>query len=132
MTDKLTEICDTKRVEVAARKAAVSIAELAARAAQVLVETRTSSRAADFAAAEALRASGRSDEAIERLQRIGASLAQGSEPWAEARWRLHRALLGVDPARARRMLEQHLALMPDGGPAPRGPRLVQAAEGKAP
>lgn len=106
--------------------------ELAARAAQVLVETRAGSRAADFAAAEALRASGRSDEAIERLQRIGASLAQGSEPWAEARWRLHRALLGVDPARARRMLEQHLALMPDGGPAPWGPRLVQAAEGKAP
>lgn len=34
MTDKLTEICDTKRVEVAARKAAVSIGELAARAAQ--------------------------------------------------------------------------------------------------
>lgn len=32
MTDKLTEICDTKRGEVAARKAAVSIAELADRA----------------------------------------------------------------------------------------------------
>ena len=106
--------------------------ELAARTAQALVDARTSSRAADFAVAEALRASGRTDEAIERLQRIGASLAQGSEPWAEARWRLHRSLLAVDPARARRMLEQHLALMPDGGPAPWGPRLVQAAEGKAP
>ena len=34
MTDMLTEICDTKRVEVAARKAATSTAELAARAAQ--------------------------------------------------------------------------------------------------
>jgi indole-3-glycerol phosphate synthase len=33
MTDKLTEICDTKRGEVAARKAAVTIAELADRAA---------------------------------------------------------------------------------------------------
>jgi hypothetical protein len=105
---------------------------MAARAAQALVEARASSRAADFAAAEAVRASGRTDEAIERLQRIGAWLAQGSEPWTEARWRLHRALLAVDPVRARRMLEQHLALIPDGGPAPWGPRLVQAAEGKAP
>ncbi|MBV1687114.1 indole-3-glycerol phosphate synthase TrpC [Novosphingobium sp. G106] len=33
MTDKLTEICDTKRVEVAARKQATSLAELDARAA---------------------------------------------------------------------------------------------------
>lgn len=33
MTDKLTEICDTKRREVAARKAATSLADLAARAA---------------------------------------------------------------------------------------------------
>lgn len=33
MTDKLTEICDAKRVEVAARKAASSLADLAARAA---------------------------------------------------------------------------------------------------
>lgn len=32
MTDMLTEICDTKRAEVAARKAAVSTADLAARA----------------------------------------------------------------------------------------------------
>ena len=32
MTDMLTEICDTKRAEVAARKAAVSVADLAARA----------------------------------------------------------------------------------------------------
>jgi len=34
MTDKLTEICDTKRGEVAARKAAHSLADLAAQAAQ--------------------------------------------------------------------------------------------------
>ncbi|MCY1671656.1 indole-3-glycerol phosphate synthase TrpC [Novosphingobium sp. SL115] len=34
MIDKLTEICDTKRVEVAARKAAASLAELAARASE--------------------------------------------------------------------------------------------------
>ncbi|WP_371433029.1 indole-3-glycerol phosphate synthase TrpC [Novosphingobium sp.] len=33
MTDKLTEICDTKRSEVAARKAATSLADLATRAA---------------------------------------------------------------------------------------------------
>ena len=33
MTDKLTEICDTKRLEVAARKRAASLAELDARAA---------------------------------------------------------------------------------------------------
>lgn len=33
MTDKLTEICDTKRSEVAARKAATSLADLTARAA---------------------------------------------------------------------------------------------------
>ncbi len=33
MTDKLTEICDTKRLEVAARKQAASLAELDARAA---------------------------------------------------------------------------------------------------
>lgn len=34
MTDKLTEICDTKRIEVAARKAAVTTSELAAHAAE--------------------------------------------------------------------------------------------------
>jgi indole-3-glycerol phosphate synthase len=34
MTDMLTEICDTKRAEVAARKAATSVSELSARAAQ--------------------------------------------------------------------------------------------------
>lgn len=34
MTDMLTEICDTKRAEVAARKATTSLGELAARAAQ--------------------------------------------------------------------------------------------------
>jgi indole-3-glycerol phosphate synthase len=33
MTDKLTEICDTTRAEVARRKAASSLADLAARAA---------------------------------------------------------------------------------------------------
>lgn len=32
MTDKLTEICDTKRTEVAARKAVVAVSELAAHA----------------------------------------------------------------------------------------------------
>jgi tetratricopeptide (TPR) repeat protein len=107
-------------------------AELAARAVQALVVERAVSRAEDFAAAEALRSAGRANDAIERLQRIGGSLSQGSEPWAEARWRLHRALLASDPARARRMLEQHLTLVPDGGPAPWGPRLVQAAGGTTP
>ncbi|OYZ98365.1 MAG: indole-3-glycerol phosphate synthase, partial [Novosphingobium sp. 17-62-8] len=34
MTDMLTEICDTKRSEVTARKAAVSLADLAARASE--------------------------------------------------------------------------------------------------
>ena len=106
--------------------------DLAGRAARVLVVERAASRVEDLAAAEVLRAAGKPNEAIERLQRISGSLSQGSEPWAEARWRLHRALLAVDPARARRMLEQHLTLVPDGGPAPWGPRLVQAAEGAKP
>jgi len=99
---------------------------------KALVVERAASRAEDFAAAEALCAAGLMNEAIERLQRISGSLPQGSEPWAEARWRLHGALLAVDAARARRMLEQHLTLVPDGGPAPWGPRLVQAAEGVKP
>lgn len=34
MTDKLTEICDTKRNEVAARKVAVTVSELTARASE--------------------------------------------------------------------------------------------------
>jgi hypothetical protein len=106
--------------------------DLATRVVKALVVERAVSRAEDFAAAEALRAAGPMNEAIERLQRISGSLPQGSEPWAEARWRLHRALLAVDAARARRMLEQHLTLVPDGGPAPWGPRLVQAAEGVKP
>jgi hypothetical protein len=106
--------------------------DLATRAVQSLVVARAVSRAEDFAAAEALRAAGQMNESIERLQRIGGALPQGSEPWAEARWRLHRALLALDAARARRMLEQHLTLVPDGGPAPWGPRLVQAAEGVKP
>lgn len=106
--------------------------DLATRAVKALVVERAVSRAEDFAAAEALRAAGPMNEAIERLQRISGSLPQGSEPWAEARWRLHRTLLAVDAARARRMLEQHLTLVPDGGPAPWGPRLVQAAEGVKP
>lgn len=103
--------------------------ELAARAATTLATGRSESRVQELAAAEALRASGRDAEAIDRLQRIGAGLVQGSEPWAEARWRLWRALSATDPERAHRMLEQHLALMPDGGPAPWGPRLLKAAGG---
>jgi hypothetical protein len=103
--------------------------ELAERALRGLAGERPGSRVEELAAAEAALSAGRATDAIDRLQRISASLAQGSEPWTETRWRLYRVLASVDADRARRMLEQHLSLLPDGGPAPWGARLLQAARG---
>jgi hypothetical protein len=103
---------------------------LAEQALKELSGDRTGSRVEELAAAEASLAAGRASEAIDRLQRISASLAQGSEGWTETRWRLYRALIAVDALRARRMLEQHLSLLPDGGPAPWGARLLQASRGE--
>lgn len=112
----------------AADESVVIPADVSRRACERLAVGEAGSRVQAFALAEALRMSGRSDEAIDRLQRVGNTLAQGGAPWTESRWRLHRALRAVDAARARRMLEQHLLLVPDGGAEPWGALLRQAAQ----
>lgn len=107
-------------------------APLAVRAFGALSDASGATRAQRGALGESLRMAGRASEAIEPLQSLGASFAQGSEPWAEARWRLYRCLLAVDADRAAAMLRQHMALAPDGGPPPWGERFVRAAGGGRP
>ena len=85
-----------------------------------------------FALAESLRMAGRGAEAAERMQVLSGTLAQGSEPWMEARWRLHRALQSFDAARAATMLRQHMSLLPEGGPQPWGARFRDAAQAVVP
>jgi hypothetical protein len=106
--------------------------ELAERVVAPLATGAEASRAQTMAHAEALRMAGRAAEAVELLQKLSASLSQGSAAWAEARWRLFDALRQLDPRRAATMLAQHLALAPDGGPAPWGVRFLQASKGAAP
>jgi hypothetical protein len=104
----------------------------AERAAAALVSMPSPSGSDAMAIAEALRMAGRPAEAVERLQRVSAELAQGSAAWAEARWRLFEALRELDPRRAAAMLKQHLTLAPDGGPAPWGARFVRASGDRSP
>ena len=80
-----------------------------------------------LALAEALRAAGEIDEAITLLQQRSGAAPQGSAAWLQARWLLLRALESADRERARAMLAQHLALLPDGGVEPWGERFRQAA-----
>jgi hypothetical protein len=80
-----------------------------------------------FALSEAERQGGQAESAIERLQALTASLPQGEEPWLEGRWWLLQALRAVDEDRAQAMLQQHMALLPDGGAEPWGGRFRQAA-----
>jgi|GEM_PF-1417408 len=107
-------------------------APLATRAATALASVEGASRMQRSAVGESLRMAHRAAEAIEPLQALGASLPQGSEPWAEARWRLYRCLREVDADRAATMLRQHMALAPDGGPAPWGERFLRVAGGAKP
>ena len=81
-----------------------------------------------FALAESLRMAGRGAEAAERMQMLSGTLAQGSEAWMEARWRLYRALQSFDAARAATMLQQHMSLLPEGGPQPWGARFRDASQ----
>ncbi len=80
-----------------------------------------------LALAEALRAAGEVDRAIAMLQQRSGAGAQGSPAWLRARWLLLRALEASDPQRARAMLAQHLALLPNGGLEPWGSRFRAAA-----
>jgi hypothetical protein len=80
-----------------------------------------------LALAEALRASGEVDRAISMLQQRSGASPQGSPAWLQTRWLLLRALESSDPQRARAMLAQHLALLPDGGVEPWGGRFRAAA-----
>ena len=76
---------------------------------------------------QALRAAGEVDRAIAMLQQRSGAGAQGSPAWLQARWLLLRALEASDPPRARAMLAQHLALLPNGGLEPWGSRFRAAA-----
>jgi len=80
-----------------------------------------------LALSEAQRQGGQAESAIERLQTLTAGLVQGEEPWLEGRWYLLQALRAVDEERARVMLRQHMALLPDGGASPWGERFRRAA-----
>ena len=71
---------------------------------------------------------GRGAEAAERMQVLSGTLAQGTEPWLEARWRLYRVLQSFDATRAASMLRQHMTLLPEGGAQPWGALFRDAAQ----
>lgn len=66
---------------------------------------------------------GDDDLALECLRSLLASHAPGDPPWFDARLRQVRILARVDPARARAVLDQHRALVPEWGPPPWGSEL---------
>ena len=94
---------------------------------ETLQRTPSTSITETFALAEALRMAGRGAEAAERMQVLSGTLAQGTEPWLEARWRLYRALQSFDATRAASMLQQHMTLLPEGGAQPWGALFRDAA-----
>lgn len=121
------------RSVLAAADAEVAIdAGMCASVIETLQRTPSTSLVEAFALAEALRMAGRGAEAAERMQVLGGTLAQGTEAWLEARWRLYQALRSFDAARAASMLQQHMSLLPEGGAQPWGARFRDAARAGAP
>ena len=117
------------RSVLAAADAEVVIdAGMCARLIETLQRAPSTSITETFALAEALRMAGRGAEAAERMQVLSGTLAQGTEPWLEARWRLYRALQSFDAARAASMLQQHMTLLPEGGAQPWGALFRDAAQ----
>ena len=117
------------RCVLAAADAEVAMdAGVSAKVIDALQRTPSQSMAEAFALAESLRMAGRGAEAAERMQVLSGTLAQGSEAWMEARWRLYRALQSFDATRAASMLQQHMSLLPQGGPQPWGARFRDAAQ----
>ncbi|MBX3355614.1 MAG: hypothetical protein KF724_07940 [Phycisphaeraceae bacterium] len=60
---------------------------------------------------------------LECVRMILAGTTLGDRAWFDARVRQVRALARTDPVQARRVLNQHRALIPDWGPEPWGPEL---------
>ncbi|MCE2874374.1 MAG: hypothetical protein LW625_01875 [Planctomycetaceae bacterium] len=117
------------RSVLAAADAEVAIdADMCARVIETLQRTPSASITEAFALAESLRMAGRGAEAAERMQVLSGTLAQGTEPWLEARWRLYRALQSFDATRAASMLQQHMTLLPEGGAQPWGALFRDAAQ----
>ena len=66
---------------------------------------------------------GDDDAALAALRTLVSGTAIGTERWFRRKHELVRVLARTDPARARDVLEQHVVLHPDYGPAPWGERL---------
>jgi hypothetical protein len=92
-----------------------------------LAEAMLAKRPKDAVALETVadlaRAAGDRAAAAEALRSLVAGLPSGSERWYRAKTLLIESLAVIDPARARAVLAQHVALQPSYGPEPWGERL---------
>lgn len=71
---------------------------------------------------------GRQRESLNAWRRLVAGSERGSKSWLEARYHQIRLLAELDPARASRLMRQHLQLYPDGGDEPWGEKFQSLAE----
>jgi hypothetical protein len=93
-----------------------------------LLEAHPRDRAIVRAHADTAAAAGAHAEAVEGYRLLLPALAPGSDEWFEVRTLLIESLAMTDPARAREVIAQHVALHPEYGPAPWGERLRRVAE----
>ncbi|TVQ30590.1 MAG: hypothetical protein EA376_12055 [Phycisphaeraceae bacterium] len=96
---------------------------LAMRHYRLLLEVDPNNRVFLRRAAELAEDVGDLEVALDCWRSLSAGFQTGSIDWFEARYRLISVLSRVDPARAREVLTQHIALHPDSGPAPWGDRI---------
>ena len=73
--------------------------------------------------AELTESLGRFEVSLEAWRLLLAGLPPGTDAWFSARVHHVRILAATDPSRARTVLEQHVVLYPDYGPAPWGAHL---------
>ncbi len=71
------------------------------------------------------------DEALDAWRALLGALPSGSEGWFEARYHSLRILLMKDQATGMQVMAQHVALYPDYGPEPWGPKIKELAVVKA-
>ncbi|MFK7961123.1 MAG: hypothetical protein AB8G96_11425 [Phycisphaerales bacterium] len=71
---------------------------------------------------------GRSDQSLEAWRTLSDGLSAPSPAWYEARYELIRRLAEINPERARRVMQQHVALEPEYGPSPWRQRLRRLHE----
>ncbi len=74
--------------------------------------------------AELAEEAGDNETALDAWRKLASGLAQGSDPWFEARLRQLSLLARLDKDRAIAAMQQHRTLWPDMGPAPWGERFT--------